>query len=697
MIFEEGLCNHSISGVADVHNEGENFDDVPATDPTTPYVAPPLVTQPPSLPIDHNHGLAPIHDAIAQASPEIPAALIPTIDAPALPRRSTHTCIPTTAVQDSNASEIRIADATRSKEPWAMEAGILDYMSQLNSPHQAFYTTADESWIPRNARDALTRLDLWKAPMDDEMEHMKERKVWRLIERPPGARTMKNKWVFTIKYDGAGKFLSRKARLVAKGFSQIPGVDFFESFASVVRFDSLRAMISIGAARNMVIWQVDYTSAYLNARTQVPILMEQPARYEVTPKNMYEMSVHGGEKVLDGEGETEMLSKELAERLKNGEMVDLIAEVDKAIYGTINGAANWWRVLDTEMTRIGFYRSRADQSVRWKEVNGELTVTSTYTDDVTGLSTTEEGALAAKKELGEKYELKDLGHAKFVLGIQIERDKITSTVSLSQSTYLTRVLEKHGMANCAPQSTPLPLGIILTKAQAPSTTEEREYMADKPYREVLGAIMYAQLGTRPDLSFAVSTLSRFASCAGVAHWKAMLHVLQYIKGTLNYKLTYGGTGCTSITPYGFTDSDYGGDTETRCSVSGYVFIQAGGPTAWGTKYQPTIAMSTTEAEYMAMSRAAQQLQWMYASLSEMGMPQPRPACLFADNTGAIALSTNSWHNARVKHIDVCHHFIWELVDEGELEMTYVPITENLADLFMKPLGRIAHHKFCVAL
>jgi hypothetical protein len=307
-----------------------------------------------------------------------------------------------------------------------------------------------------------------------------------------------------------------------------------------------------------------------------------------------------------------------------------------------------------------------------------------------------EGAIQAKGELGWKYETKDLGEANLVLGIRIDHDRSVGTISLSQEAYLKRVLARYGMTECASCSTPLPLGIELTKTQAPSMDEERHYMLDKPYREALGSVMYAQIATRPDLSYAVSTLSKFSSNPGKAHWLALMHVFQYIKGTLHFKIRYGGKE-TSLTPYGYVDADYGGDRDTCRSCARHVFIQAGGPTAWGAQYQPTVALSTTEAEYMAMTRGAKQLLWMYSTMSEVGFPQPKPALLYADNAGAVALMKNTKHNARVKHIDIRHHYIRERVDEGDIIIKHIPSSNNLTDIFTKPLGKIAHHRLCVLL
>ena len=349
------------------------------------------------------------------------------------------------------------------------------------------------------------------------------------------------------------------------------------------------------------------------------------------------------------------------------------------------------------MKELSYYHSLADPLVRSRKIGDEHTITSTYTDDVTGVSSSVNGATTAKEELGRKYKTKDLGEAGLVLGIRIDRDRDKGTISISQRAYLERVLTRYGMEDCSAKSTPLPLGTKLSKSQAPSTDDDHHYMRDKPYSEALGSIMYAQIATRPDLSYAVSTLSKFSSNPGKAHWQAILHVLQYIKGTLQYKLTYGGEGYQSLVPHGYVDADYGNDVDTRRSCSGQIFLQAGGPTSWGSKYQPTVALSTTEAEYMALTRGAQQVLWMHSAMSEVGFPQPKPAVLYGDNTGAVCLTENTKHNARVKHIDIRHHYIRERVKEGDIHVNHIPSKDNLADLLTKPLSKHDHLRLCKLL
>jgi len=202
--------------------------------------------------------------------------------------------------------------------------------------------------------------------------------------------------------------------------------------------------------------------------------------------------------------------------------------------------------------------------------------------------------------------------------------------------------------------------------------------------------MWGQLATQPDLSFAVSLLSRFQAAPGIDHWKALMHVVGYIKNTLDYGLTYRRDA--DLTPTAFVDADYGGCRDTRRSTSGYVFLMAGAPVTWSSKRQSTVALSTVEAEYVAMSRCAQQMVWMQAWLGEVGIDYSTPGVIEGDNQGAIALTKNTKDHGKVKHIDIRHHYIRELVESGAVVVEQVPSADNTADLFTKPLSHDNHHR-----
>ena len=174
-----------------------------------------------------------------------------------------------------------------------------------------------------------------------------------------------------------------------------------------------------------------------------------------------------------------------------------------------------------------------------------------------------------------------------------------------------------------------------------------------------------------------------------------MHVIGYIRNTLDYGLTY--SRFSDLSPTAFVDADYGGCKDTRRSTSGYVFTMAGGAVAWSSKHQATVALSTVEAEYVAMSRCAQQMAWMHSWLNEVDIGHTLPGLIKGDNRGAIALTKNTRDHGKVKHIDIQHHYLCDLIKSGEMVIEHVSSADNLADLFTKPLARDHHHRLLSAI
>lgn len=171
-----------------------------------------------------------------------------------------------------------------------------------------------------------------------------------------------------------------------------------------------------------------------------------------------------------------------------------------------------------------------------------------------------------------------------------------------------------------------------------------------------------------------------------------MHTLAYLKGTLDYGITYHWGA--SIRPYGYVDADYAGDVDSSRSTEGHIFFVAGGPVSWASKRQETVALSAVEAEYTAFARATQQALWLSKFMDEVALTQEKPMNIFADNNGAIANTQNDKNHRRTKHIRVKYHFTKEMVAAGEIGFTYVPSAENLADILTKPLARDAVLRCC---
>ena len=470
---------------------------------------------------------------------------------------------------------------------------------------------------------------------------------------------MDSMWVYDIKWDGEGNRIKDKARLVGKGYTQHFGVDYNETWAAVTRLESVRMTAAIAAKFDLKLWRIDFVGAYLNSLTKEDIYMKQPEGF-VEPG--YE---------------------------------DYVAKLVHTIYGTMQGGHDWYQTLSGTYNDLGYTTSHADTCVRFKKEGENYTLTDTYTDDTFGASSSDEEAKRRKDEIGKVWEIKDVGETEYFLGMRVQQDINRGIIRLTQKPYWEYVLHRFGLEQLTPRNTPLPVGVVLDNSMTPKTDSEKMAMVDKPYRSILETVMWGQLATRPDLAFSVSLLARFQANPGLDHWNALLHVVGYIKNTIDYGLTYSRD--SDISPHAFVDADYGGCKDTRRSTSGYVFMMAGGAVAWSSKRQATVALSTVEAEYVAMSRCAQQMVWMHSWLDEVQIGYDIPGVIKGDNRGAIALSKNTKDHSKVKHIDIRHHYLRELLKSGHIALEQVPTIDNLADIFTKPLPRDHHHRFLAAL
>uniref|UniRef100_A0AAV1UAD0 Uncharacterized protein n=1 Tax=Peronospora matthiolae TaxID=2874970 RepID=A0AAV1UAD0_9STRA len=254
-----------------------------------------------------------------------------------------------------------------------------------------------------------------------------------------------------------------------------------------------------------------------------------------------------------------------------------------------------------------------------------------------------------------------MGKLKFFLGIEIERDDLGGTLSLRQNKFAKDILEKFGMLNSNSVRSPRDPGLKLTKAMCEGGCKHEETMASFPYRNAVGCLMYLTVGTRPDLAAAVGVPSQFASEPCPTHWQALKRVFRYVNGTRTHGIEFQASEDDSL--QGYSDADWDGDIESRRSTSG--FIMNNSRIGWRRKKQRTVALSSTEAEYMALSEATQEAVWLRVFLCELGeMTSNQAVKIFEDDQGSIALAKNPEFHKRTKHIDIRYHFAREKVGEG---------------------------------
>jgi hypothetical protein len=276
----------------------------------------------------------------------------------------------------------------------------------------------------------------------------------------------------------------------------------------------------------------------------------------------------------------------------------------------------------------------------------------------------------------------------------VTRDRKNRTIRLSQKAYIEKILKDFGMSEAKPQYTPMKTDQIKTAEDYTPTDEIKTW-----YAKAIGSLMYAMLGTRPDIAYAVSYCSRFLAKPTEAHRGAVKRIMRYLKATIDLCLVYEG----EIEPLiGFTDSDWAGDRETRRSTSGYVFNLGSGAISWSSKRQSSTALSSCEAEYIGQTQATKEAIWLRRLLKELQIAEeegqaPAATIIYGDNQGAIALAKNPQFHARTKHIDVQHHFVREKQHSGEVDLQYVPTDQQVADGLTKALPQDKFEVFRSAL
>jgi hypothetical protein len=509
----------------------------------------------------------------------------------------------------------------------------LTYQEAMSSPHAAEWTPA----------------------MQAEMGALKAAGTYTLVECPSGHVPIGFKWVYTTKYDETGAVVKRKARLVAQGCSQRYGIDYDETYAPVCRIGSIRLLVALAAHYDWEIHHMDVNSAFLNGDLTETVYMRQPTGF-----------------------------------VAEGEQAHHVWKLNKSLYGLKQAGRTWHLKMDQTLLASGFIALDADACVYRREKGFSVIIISLYVDDLLLFSNDLRALTAFKAALSRRFEMKDLGEAKFVLGIAVIRDRSKRTIALSQASYTRELLRTYQMESCNAAHTPVQPNVCL----APPADNFKASTKDiRRYQAAVGALMWASICTRPDISFAVGQLSQHASNPDKSHFTALTQVFRYLRGTVDHRLSYTGIGRRADLPAalaGYSDADWAGDISERRSTTGYTFHLCGGCVSWQSKRQRTIAQSTVEAEYMAAASATKEAIWLRSLLTGIGCAPEHPTVLRVDNEGAIKLAENPRHHELTKHIAVRYHLIRQHVADGTITLSHVSTQLQTADCLTKGLLREKH-------
>ena len=347
----------------------------------------------------------------------------------------------------------------------------------------------------------------------------------------------------------------------------------------------------------------------------------------------------------------------------------------KALYGLKQAPRAWYDTLSKFLLSTGFSKGAVDPTLFTRKSGKHLTHVQIYVDDIIFASTDPMECDRFSNEMSSKFQMSMMGQMSFFLGLQISQSP--GGIFINQSKYATEILKKFGFDSSDPVDTPM---IDRTKLDE----DLSGIMIDQTkYRSMIGSLMYLT-ASRPDILFAVCMCARYQAKPTKKHLEAVKRVFRYLQGTINMGLWYPKDTGMSLTAY--ADADHAGCQDTRRSTSGGAQFLGDKLVSWSSKKQMSTSISSTEAEYIAMSSCCAQILWMRSQLSDYGF-EFNKIPLYCDNKSAIALSCNNVQHSRAKHIDIRHHFIKEQVEKGVVELYFVRSEYQLADIFTKALPR----------
>ena len=530
-----------------------------------------------------------------------------------------------------------------------------DQRSLLSGKTLALSETLPE---PQSYSAALRHPDAahYQLAASKEIASMAAQDVYELVPYHPSMNVIRSKWVFKVKRDQNNMPVKYKARLVAKGFQQKEGVDYFDTFAPVVKNKSMRMLFALAVHYRLVVKQIDFVTAFLNAELDEVIYMYQPEGFEVR----------------DDTG------RKLVWRLK------------KALYGLKQAPRQWNGSIDATLVKLGYEPTVCDPCIYVKRMDGYPPILlSLYVDDTCAAyhPELEQVWLADKASISQQYPITDIGDCSWVLNMEVTQASDRRTITLSQRAYIERVLQQYNMLDCKPAPTPLQQLDLTDPALKPG--EPLSIEQHMLYRKIVGSTLYAANTTRIDIAHSVGMLARFVSAPTTTHLTAAKHLLRYLRGTMDYCLKFVNNGQSNLQLTVYADSNWSGDKTDRKSTTGYIVQLNSNTISWQSKKQPTVALSSTEAEYMGLSAAVCEARWASMLLQQMTQTVPTVE-LLCDNQSAIALVRSDNYSERTKHIDTRHHFIKQFVRDGSINLQWIPTEEQLADVLTKTLNRTTH-------
>lgn len=514
---------------------------------------------------------------------------------------------------------------------------VLVTLSPADNVNMALNAISFCEGVPQSIEELEDRGDrnCWLKAIDEEVKSLTESETWEEVRLPEGKKAINSRWVFTVKHDQDGNLERYKARLVIKGCAQVKGFDYSDTYAPVAKLATVRTLFCLANSHALYVHHLDVKNAFLHGVLKEEIFMYPPE----------------GVQVKDG----------------------MVLRLKKTLYGLKQAPKEWNSRFDEYVKSLGFVQCQADKCVYMYNDSRCVVYLLLYVDDFLIASKSLDKIKELKGKFMSEFKMRDLKDVKYFLGIKVER--IGQTMYLSQTSYLEKLLTKFKMEHCKPVQTPLEL-------RPNQDVTKPSIISVKPYRELIGSLMYACLTTRPDISAAVNYYSQFQSNATEVQWVGLKRILRYLKGTLNWGLCFRGS--SDVPLVGYVDADFANQAD-RKSVTGFLFEMYGDVIYWATRKQKTVALSTTESEFVALASATSELLWLMNLLKELGIESRKPVTIFEDNQSCI-YALGNWEPKRLKHIDVKYNFVKDLCHHNVISVKYVTSEDQKADVLTKGLA-----------
>ncbi|KAM0000492.1 putative RNA-directed DNA polymerase [Helianthus debilis subsp. tardiflorus] len=486
--------------------------------------------------------------------------------------------------------------------------------------------------------------------MSEEYKALMKNGTWTLVPQVSNVNVVDCKWVYKLKRDQHGAIKRYKARLVAKGFNQQPGIDYHETFSPVVKATTIRVVLSLAVTCGWSLRQLDVQNAFLHGDLNETVYLRQPPGFVDPARPNHLCLLH------------------------------------KSLYGLKQAPRAWFQRLSRALQHLGFHGSKTDPSLFIYSSAGTLLYMLVYVDDIILTGNNPTAMDSVVKSLSSTFAIQDMGTLSYFLGIEVQSKG--PDLILSQRKYILEILNKAGLSQSKPVSSPCSPSVHLVLGDSPSF--------DNPvrYRQIVGALQYLTL-TRPDIAFAVNKVCQFMHSPTENHWSAVKRILRYLQGSLNHGLLFRRSSGSTLHAYtdanyrsltAYSDADWAGCPDDRRSTGGFAIYLGSNLVSWSARKQRTVSRSSTESEYKALADTVAELTWLDSLLHELCVPMKSAPILWCDNLGATYLSANPIFHARTKHVEVDFHFVREKVAQGRLVVQFISTHDQIADVFTKPLS-----------